>query len=487
MSFAGLVPDYNCVAPDDGSNNQRLYFNNSHENITIATMNICAVNGTSCSRYDFIGDANTIITEWDLVCDRKLAKQIVTSLQMGGVLFGALLAGQITDMFGRKKAFFGFQLFHIIMNCFAAYSVSWVMFGVLRFFIGIGIGAILIPLYTYQMEFLPVKWRPILPVIPTWPIGVSVFSIAAMLFKNWSDLHIGCAILSLPSFLCVIFVPESIRWLTLKGKMKESMVVIEKIAKVNGKDIPKDALIVLTTLKTEELKQNQEGKQYTYLDLFRSISLVKVDVVVWFFWFTISMVFYGISFGVASLSGNVYVNIILLAVVELPPACVAFFFQNKVGRKVTTMTCFLLAAISSLGCLLVNVFSEGDEQGLAINVMSMIAKMMIGTAWTCLIIWTSELYPTVVRNLGYGWANMGARVGGIMAPFLINLDVMPVPSYVIMTSCLFTCAALCLTLDETKGKNLSDSLENRDRNVSLEHGVTLSFLANETDNGHTMS
>ena len=465
MSYAGLVPDFYCRTEDNYTSASSTSLSSAAAVVDLEdqlgndTLNVCSVNGTSCHAFTFTGPDHTVINEWELVCDQKWAKQIITSVQMGGVAVGAVLAGQISDVLGRKIAIYSFNLFHIIMNVIAAFSVSWVMFAAMRVLIGVGIGAILVIVFSYPMEFMPIKWRTLLSILPTWALGVSVFSVAAMVLENWSYLHLGCAILSVPSLLGWFFVPESVRWLTLKGRLEDARKVLEQISRVNNKPMPADVDKILQTVIETELKQNEANGKYTYFDLFKSAPMIKIGFVSWLCWFTLSMSFYGISFGVANLSGNIYLNIFLLAVLELPVRFSTFFWNNIFGRKKTTMFFLLFSALPSLGCLLATIYAPEDVRGTAVNVLSLVAKMFIGSAWSCSMMWTSELYPTVVRQLGYAWASLGARVGGILAPFLINLDEMPETSYVIMTAALFVCTFICVILEETNGKELSDSFQ----------------------------
>ncbi|XP_005094751.1 solute carrier family 22 member 7-like [Aplysia californica] len=450
MSYSGLIPDYRCLIGDDVDNTTQRYLNNN--------LNVCEVNGTSCTSYHFYGSSKTVISEWDIVCDLKWAKPTITSVQMGGVLLGAILAGQMSDTLGRKNSLYSFVTFHIVLNVVAAFSVSWIMFAVLRFFIGVGIGAVVVIVFNYPIEFLPIKWRPVLSIIPSWTLGVALFSAAALVLDNWSHLHLACAILSTPSLLGFFFVPESIRWLAVQGRLKEANAVVEKIARFNGTEIPVNTAKILQEVVDTERKSRETAQNYIYLDLFRSLNMAKNNVVLWFFWFSLSSSFYGISFGVASLSGNLYLNIFLLAIMELPVQFSTFFLNNKFGRKRSSLAFFTLAALPCLGCLLAQLLASDDVRGPAVNGLSLTAKMMVGAAWSCAQIWTSELYPTVVRNLGFGFGNVGARVGGIVAPFIINLDDMPVVAYAVMTGLLFSCSVLTLVLAETKGSTLSDSL-----------------------------
>ena len=473
MSFAGLVPTFECVLDDQVvspvdalaiNNSSSSSSSSSSSNIVNSTsINTCGVNSTSCSAFSFHDvTTKTVISEWDLVCDRKWAKQVITSVQMAGVLVGATFAGQFSDSFGRKTTLYAFCLYHIVMNVVAAFSVSWIMFAVMRFLIGVGMGAIMVVTFTFEVEFLPIKWRAILSIMPTWALGVAVFALASYLLENWWHLHLALAAMSAPTLLGWFYLPESVRWLCLKGKLHKARHVLEKIATINGGHVPSDANEVLLNILQNELHQQKADKKYTYLDLFKTMSMIRTDVIIWIHWFTLSFVFYGISFGVSSFSGNLYLNIFLLAVLEIPVRLTVFYFNNKYGRRNTTMTFFLLSLLPSLGCLLAHYFLSDDvTRDTVVNVLCLTMKMFLGSAWGCSTVWTSEVYPTVVRNLGYSWASFGARIGGILAPFLINFDSMPGESYFIMSGVLLVCTVSCVFLKETKDVILTNSLRNK--------------------------
>lgn len=462
MSYAGIIPDYHCVTDDLsllGSSSGGVRYDNS-------SLNVCNINGTECSLYNFTGISRTVVTEWDLVCDTKWAKQIIISVQMAGVLVGALLAGQMSDVLGRKVSLYSINLYHIAANVVAAFSISWVMFAAMRFLVGIGIGGILVVVFTYPLEFLPVKWRPIMSVLPSWQLGVSAFSVGAYLLEDWVHLHFACAILCAPSLLGWFFVPESIRWLTLQGRLEEAEYIFGRIANMNGKAVPSDTSKVLQSIMESELQAREKARKYTYRDIFKTLSMTKTNMVSFFWWLNLSMCYYGITFGVSSLAGNVYLNIFLMAILEYPARLTTSFFNNRFGRKPTTFCFFLGSTIAACGCLVSYIFTDGDSRDELINGFSIAAVMLVGSAWGCVQIWTSELYPTVVRNLGYGWGNTSARVGGIAAPFLLNFDDIPLVAYVIMTSVLAVCTLLTVTMAETKGTNLTDSLDKKTKSVA---------------------
>ncbi|CAG5125137.1 unnamed protein product, partial [Candidula unifasciata] len=191
MTYVGTVPDWHCLGP-----NFTQPQNGSLQACSVNSLGISS--GVKCDSYRFVSSSLTIINEWTLICDLSWVKPAVVSIQMAGLLLGALLAGQLGDSIGRKKTLYAFVLEHAVLNFITAFSVSWQMFAVCRFFIGFGIGGVLVCSFPFPLEFLPLKWRPLVSVVPFWSVGVCVFALASSLMENWSHLHITCAVLSLP-------------------------------------------------------------------------------------------------------------------------------------------------------------------------------------------------------------------------------------------------------------------------------------------------
>jgi hypothetical protein len=48
----------------------------------------------------------------------------------------------------------------------------------------------------------------------------------------------------------------------------------------------------------------------------------------------------------------------------------------------------------------------------------MVGKFGISASFAIIYVYSAELFPTVVRNIGVSSSSMCARVGSIMAPFL---------------------------------------------------------------------
>ncbi|XP_046346338.2 solute carrier family 22 member 5-like isoform X2 [Haliotis rufescens] len=389
----------------------------------------------------------------------KGIKPLITAIQMAGVLIGALLSGQSADVIGRKKTLYISLFLHAGFNLVAAFSISWEMFIVIRFFIGLMVGAVLVVCFPYTMEFIGTRWRPVSISLPFWAGGSALLALSCWLRPNWSNLHIILAALHIPFFFGYMFVPESLRWLAVHGKLEEAEKVVDQMARYNNREKPANTAILLKKLYEEENSARDSNRKYNYLDIYRGWSICRVSVVHQLVWMTMSFTYYGISFGVGRLTGNLYLNMFLVSIVSVPSNVLAFFMNNRIGRRWTGFSFFVLATSGAFGVAIVSrcVASE-SIRGAAIVTLALICRLGVASAWSCFLVFTSESYPTVIRNLGYGAANTAARVGGIVSPyvFAVGGDDLLLP-FVIVGSLMFACAILSLLTPETKGIPLADT------------------------------
>ena len=117
---------------------------------------------------------------------------------MAGVLVGNLLAGQIADLIGRKTPLFLSISSLVALNILAAFSVSWLMFAIIRFFMGFAIGVDITIQYNIQAEFALARWRTWIVHVPSWTIEIALFALVAWLIKDWQYIHIATACVGAP-------------------------------------------------------------------------------------------------------------------------------------------------------------------------------------------------------------------------------------------------------------------------------------------------
>ncbi|BFZ06597.1 hypothetical protein BsWGS_09635 [Bradybaena similaris] len=337
MSYAAYEPEWCCVPQDvKVDKNCDVQFLSLSPNGTRpsykSTYGNCDLNSTVCSRDVFLAsdDASTAVTEWDLVCEKQWIVSSLSAIQMGGVMIGALVSGSLSDVFGRKKVHFVSILVHALLNLGAGFSNSWQLFAAFRFFIGAAIGSYLVVHVPYILEFVSPRWRVIPASLPFAAIGASLLPMAAWLLPDWRWMHFICAILCTPFLLGYFFLPESMRWLTVKGKVEEAAKVVEQIARINKKEYDQDKCFKkIQKIAQRERELLEKGKKYSYLDVYRGWKMARLTLTLQFVWFTTSLVGYGIILGISDLAGNVYLNMFLVEAVEIPFIVATYYFSNR--------------------------------------------------------------------------------------------------------------------------------------------------------------
>ncbi|ESO99549.1 hypothetical protein LOTGIDRAFT_158641 [Lottia gigantea] len=374
------------------------------------------------------------INKWDLTCDRKWIPPMITSIQFGGVLVGALIGGQAADM----------------------------MFAVFRFVIGSTLGSYLV-VSMFPVEFIGYRWRPILTAVPFWATGVCFLALVSWLLRDWVYVHL-VGISTVPFLLGWFIIPESIRWLTVKGRLDEAEKAVERVAIMNGKTKPANTREILEKICEEEKHILDGDKKYSYLDLYRGAHLLQISIVVQIVWLFVSASYYGFAFGVGKFSGNFYLNLFLMNILEFPLCIPSIIIMNRFGRRFFATISFTLSVISCLSVIVIQKLVSEEElhRGTMITGLSLSARLFTGCAWNGLITLTNEMYPTVIRNIGYGAANMAARVGGIIAPHIFSLsDDEMVPYIIVIVILSISVVMVQFLLPETLGLALEDTIDDK--------------------------
>lgn len=140
------------------------------------------------------------------------------------MLLGAPFFGQIADKYGRRKAYLLSSIITFVFGILSALSPNYGFLLITRFFVGIGVagGHVAFTLFT---EFLPDRTRAkmLLSLEFFWALGSMGEALLAWLVLGRLDLGWRWfLVFSAFPFLLIIFaypfVPESARFLLLKGK-----------------------------------------------------------------------------------------------------------------------------------------------------------------------------------------------------------------------------------------------------------------------------
>jgi MFS family permease len=162
-------------------------------------------------------------------------------------MIGSQLWGILADVYGRKRVLVLVSSMNAVFSLLAAFAPYFVWMVILRVLGGFSVSAADI-IITYMVEILPQRYRGnSVLLLEIFFAGGGILVVAIGLFMvptvgwNWY-LFVS----AMPAFLCAllsVFLPSSPRYLVVKGRRKEAMKVLNKIAKINCKPQLKGRLV----------------------------------------------------------------------------------------------------------------------------------------------------------------------------------------------------------------------------------------------------
>jgi MFS transporter, SP family, arabinose:H+ symporter len=187
-----------------------------------------------------------------------------------GCAFGAMIAGYLSDRFGRKKVLIVTAILFIISSIGAMVPRNLTEFLIARFIGGLGIGAasMLSPLYISEIAPSRNRGRLVSLYQLAIVIGINLIYFVNLLIASYGDeawnvetgwrYMLGSGTIPAVLFLVLLFiVPESPRWLVKNGRDEDALDTLEK---VNG---PAEGRHVL-----KEIKDSLGQEVGTFSDLF---------------------------------------------------------------------------------------------------------------------------------------------------------------------------------------------------------------------------
>ncbi|XP_076443357.1 organic cation transporter protein-like [Babylonia areolata] len=196
------------------------------------------------------------------------------------------------------------------------------------------------------------------------------------------------------------------------------------------------------------------------LDIIKDPDMRFLTLIMLYIWMTNSLTYYGITLLSSSLAGNPYLNFFLGGLIEIPSNVVMWMGLSRFGRKKTVIVFISLAGISLLMASIVAAVSgDSAATGVAQTTLSMVARFGITGSFNAIWVYTPELFPTNLRNVGVGIASSSARIGGMAAPFFKLLSDVAIwaPGVIFSVACLLVTFLLTL-LPETRHRSLPQSI-----------------------------
>lgn len=375
----------------------------------------------------------------------------------------------MSDKLGRKISFFASVVVMAVFGVLSGVVNNYWAFIILRCVVGATTSGVFLVAFCLAMEMVGPKYRVIAGTLCQYyySFGYLVMAAVAYLLNfNWHYLQI---VLSIPSVLFLSYwwiVPESVRWLISRGKYEEAKKQLEKVAKINKVDLDEEKVQEMINNTIKEKEKNENAEKAGVLDLFKHKRLCLRTLNLCFNWVVNSGTYYGLALSASNLGGNPYYNYLISAAVEIPAYAfnLAVLNNPRVGRRLALSGCMIFAGL----VLTITIFIPKDQVTLLI-ILSMLGKLAITSSYGTVYIFSAELFPTSVRNVGMGVVSMSGRIGGIICPFINMLSDFwtPLP-LIIYGAVALTGGILALFLPETLGKSLPETIQDGEKFGSSE-------------------
>lgn len=371
-----------------------------------------------------------------------------------GMAIGATFGGLLADKFGRRQIFALTLLVYGLATGASALATGLGMLIVLRFFIGLGLGAELPVASTLISEFSPLKVRGRMVVLleAFWAVGwilaavIGTFIVGAS-ESGWRWALVLGMVPAVYALAVRMGLPESVRFLESKGRHDEAEAIVQSFeAQVSG-PLPEVA----------PADRPLCGEELDDAASIWAPALRRRTIALWVVWFCVNLSYYGAFIWIPSLlvaDGFTLVKsftfTLIITLAQLPGYAVAAWLIESWGRRPTLAT-FLVGSACAAG-----FYGMASTEATILMAGCLLSFFNLG-AWGALYAIGPELYPTHLRGSGTGAAAGFGRLASIAAPLIVPAVLAVAGAgwlFALFAAAFAIAAAAAFTLPEQRGKVL---------------------------------
>ncbi len=400
---------------------------------------------------------------------------ITSSSALIGCVLGAAISGICASRLGRKKSlimagvmfflsalgsyypeFLFFPKGEASLDLLIAFNFYRVLGGV-----GVGLASAICPMYI--AEVAPSDKRG---TLVSWNQFAIIFGQLVVYFVNfmilggrdaestwsstigWRLMFVSEAIPAGLFTLLLFLVPETPRYLALRGKDEQAFNVL---AKINGKSKAQE---ILSEIKATVTEKKEKLFTYGVLVIFIGIMLSVFQQAV-----GINAVLYYAPRIFESLDmGDPMMQTVIMGIVNITFTLLAIFTVEKWGRKPLLIWGSLGMAIGAAGVMLTSMSSAISPIVAVVSIMIYSASFMFSWGPICWVL-ISEIFPNTIRGAAVAIAVAFQWIFNfiVSSTFVPMYNMSPAFTYGLYAAiCIIAAVFVWKLVPETKGKTLED-------------------------------
>ncbi|WP_303207142.1 sugar porter family MFS transporter [Bacteroides oleiciplenus] len=400
-----------------------------------------------------------------------------------GSIVGVLFAGVLSDKFGRKLTMVISAVLFSTSAIGCALCADFNQLVIYRIIGGIGIGVVSIisPLYISEVSVAQYRGR----LVSLYQLAVTVGFLGAYLVNyqllayaethtnpgtDWFDLIFVTEVWrgmlgmeTLPAvlfFIIIFFIPESPRWLILKGQDVKATNILKKIY-VSAKEA---TFQVNETKSVLTFESKSEWSLLLQPGIFKAVIIGVCIAILGQFMGVNAVLYYGPSiFENAGLSGgdSLYYQV-LVGLVNTLTTVLALIIIDKVGRK--KLVYYGVSGMIVTLLLIGIYFLFGESLGISsiFLLIFFLSYVFCCAISICAVVFVllSEMYPTKVRGLAMSIAGFALWIGtyliGQLTPWMLQ-NLTPAGTFFLFAvMCVPYILIVWKLVPETTGKSLEE-------------------------------
>lgn len=378
-----------------------------------------------------------------------------------GCIMGCLIAGGLSDKYGRKPGLLVAAAIFAISSLVMGIAPNLSVFIVGRFFAGIGVGmaSMLSPIYIAEVAPAHIRGRMVSLNQLAIVLGIVITHLVNFWLKDtgdeaWRWMFGSGVIPSTLFFVGVIFLPESPRWLIKENKDKTALKILKRIGGEN----------FASSTFTDVRKSTGGEEKISYKELFKKatfpIVLVGIVLAVFQQWCGINVVFNytaKIFESIGADRGEQLLQAVYIGIANLVFTFIAMLLVDKVGRK--PLMLFGAGGLAILYIIISYILKNTSGTMLSPFILAAIGTYALSLAPVTWVL-ISEIFPNRIRGRATSvavialWMAYSVLVWSFPVISESMGEYVPFLGYAVI--CVLGFLFIWRKLKETKGKSLEE-------------------------------